>query len=620
MKLRTKLYSGFSILTILASVVGITALVIASQVKAQSSLSAEYMTSTIQINNMYESHLKWKASVEKTFLFNLDQINVQFDGHKCGFGTYFYGKPFEELKTLTPKTAMILAEAEEAHLDLHSSVQTINDSWVPIHSGLLAKLQLSLIQHKQWSLNILTSIATNSKITVQEDPTKCDFGKFLGSTESLNVEKIWPLYSEKISEIKNEHEKLHSLVDVIKISDDTNEQVNIFEYQLLPILSDVSQKFTFVINEELKLENIQGEAIIFFKNKTTIYLTKVLDKLNKATIQLSNERKKSNILLDEILTKQTFIVIIVLLLIIILAVLLSLIITSSILKQLGVDPEEILKISNLITNGELNISFDETKPLVGVHKSLFSMVDKLKDVVSGILSSSDTVSSGSSQLSDTANQISQGASEQASSIEEISSSMEEMVSNIRKNSDNSIQTEKIALKTSTDAEAGSLAVIETVNAMQNIAIKINIIEEIARNTNLLALNASIEAARAGEYGKGFAVVASEVGKLAERSQIAATEINELAVSSVNTAVVAGETITAMLPDIQNTGELVQEINASCNEQNAGSEQIKQAIVQLDKVIQQSAAVSEESSSMAEELSSQAKVLKDIISFFKMTTI
>jgi methyl-accepting chemotaxis protein len=153
--------------------------------------------------------------------------------------------------------------------------------------------------------------------------------------------------------------------------------------------------------------------------------------------------------------------------------------------------------------------------------------------------------------------------------------------------------------------------------MKEIATKISIIEEIARQTNLLALNAAIEAARAGEHGKGFAVVASEVRKLAERSQLAAGEIGTLSAHSVMVAETAGEMLGKMVPDIQRTAELVQEISASSREQDSGAGQISKAIQQLDQVIQQNASASEEMASTSEELSSQAEQLKESISFFRI---
>ena len=245
-----------------------------------------------------------------------------------------------------------------------------------------------------------------------------------------------------------------------------------------------------------------------------------------------------------------------------------------------------------------------------------NMVKKLKTIVADVKAAADNVASGSQMLSCSAEQISEGATEQASSVEEISSSMEEMSSNIKQNADNAQQTEKIASKSAEDSREGGKAVSETVSAMKEIASKISIIEEIARQTNLLALNAAIEAARAGEHGKGFAVVASEVRKLAERSQTAAGEISKLSSSSVQVAEKAGEMLNKLVPDIQKTAELVQEISLASREQDRGAEQINQAIQQLDQVIQQNASAAEELSSTAEELASQAEQLQINISLFR----
>jgi len=249
--------------------------------------------------------------------------------------------------------------------------------------------------------------------------------------------------------------------------------------------------------------------------------------------------------------------------------------------------------------------------------ALRGMVSRLTEVVQEVQAASDSVAGGSQQLSASAQTMSQGATEQAAAGEEVSSSMEEMGANIKQNNDNAMQTEKIAMKAAQDAREGGAAVAQTVAAMKDIASKTTIIEEIARQTNLLALNAAIEAARAGEHGKGFAVVASEVRKLAERSQKAAGEIGQLSASSVSIAERAGELLAMIVPDIQKTAELVQEISAASGEQSTGTEQINKAIMQLDQVIQQNAAGAEELSATAEALNSQAVQLQSSMSFFRM---
>ena len=286
------------------------------------------------------------------------------------------------------------------------------------------------------------------------------------------------------------------------------------------------------------------------------------------------------------------------------------------LNTLIVAMNDVTHASEEIAQGNLTVVVRERSAQDKLMQALSAMVAGLTRTVTNVRVIAGEVSSASQGISSASVQVSNGASAQAASAEEASSSMEEMVSNIKQNADNAQQTDKIATKSAKDAQESGKCVLEAVAAMKEIATRISIIEEIARQTNLLALNAAIEAARAGEHGKGFAVVAAEVRKLAERSQKAAGEINHLSGTTVKVSERAGEMLDKLVPDIQKTAELVQEITAASKEQDSGSEQINKAIQQLEKVIQQNASAAEEMASTTEELTGQADQLMSALGFFR----
>ncbi|HEX9873372.1 MAG TPA: methyl-accepting chemotaxis protein [Deferrimonas sp.] len=276
---------------------------------------------------------------------------------------------------------------------------------------------------------------------------------------------------------------------------------------------------------------------------------------------------------------------------------------------------EVTALAQQIATGRLDVRIKKRSSRDELMQALQAMASKLAEVTREVRLAATNLGAGSRQMSAGSQQMSRGAVEQAAAAEECSSSIEEMSANIRQNTDNALQTEKISAQAAASAREGGIAVSDTVSAMRQISGRILIIEEISRQTNLLALNAAIEAARAGDHGKGFAVVASEVRKLAERSQSAAADINALSTSSMTVAEHAGALLERIVPDIERTAELVQEISAASREQDAGAEQIGRAIQQLDLIIQQNVAVAEEVAGAAEELSLQSEQMEALTAFF-----
>ncbi len=271
-----------------------------------------------------------------------------------------------------------------------------------------------------------------------------------------------------------------------------------------------------------------------------------------------------------------------------------------------------------VASGNLTLSIHSSRKdeLGMLANAINRMITKLKEVVSEIVAGAEQLNASGIQFDSTSQDISQGASEQASSIEEVSSTMEEISANIEQNSANATETEKISKQVTKEIQKVNKKAKKAQEFNELIAEKIVAINDIAFQTNILSLNAAIEASKAGEQGRGFNVVAAEVRKLAENSKNMAIEIVKLVNDSVEMTQSASHSLEELVPTIQQTSKLVQNITTAGLELETGVNQVSTALQQINASTVQNAAGSEELASGAKELSSQSTHLMKLISYFK----
>lgn len=274
-----------------------------------------------------------------------------------------------------------------------------------------------------------------------------------------------------------------------------------------------------------------------------------------------------------------------------------------------------------LSEGDVSIEIKKVKgkdELARLNNALFEHVKVLSKVLNEVQTTSEKLSSSSVQLSAIAEEISSTSSEQASNLEEISSTFEEIATVISENINQSKMTGEMTEHVMFGVNGMIMGLKGAIETNSKINEKIDGVSDIAFQTNILSLNAAVEAARAGEHGRGFAVVADEVQKLANASKLLASEVNVMAQDNQKGSIEAEQNIAELVPEIEKTkGSIKQMIDANIESGN-GVQQLNASMHEMNNVTQQNAASSEEMAASAEELAAQSENLKDILSHFKLS--
>ena len=618
-------------------------------------------------------HLNWAAQLSNYINDdNIGDLNIQTDPTQCEFGIWLYGEGRKSAEELVPQLSAVLRDIEGFHTQLHDSAIKIENNYSSIDRTLGNFIREKELDHIVWKLGLLDYI-TDKDITslqVQTEPAKCDLGRWLYSGEIDLLATDHQELGDLISKIIPVHEELHLsavALETLVESGHTDEALVYFH----TTIEDLSKKIMRYLDDIINWHNDELDAMArsrkIFTSETIVSLNNVRQKLQESALITDTYIMTDDVMLERGQKAASTLLIISIILGI------SSIVIAFILAFSFINPiNKCVKFAQQISTGDLNATLDIVqKDQIGVlcdslrtvvegfkvkaeiiscfaegdltaevftlsendglGLSLKQMKKDLNFLIGQIATSVDQISSGAEQIAQASQNLSEGAASQASSTEEVSVMVNQISGQAAQNSENSAQARSISEKAAIDAEKGNQNMMDVVNLMEKINYGaddtkkiVKVIDDIAFQINLLALNANVEAARAGKYGKGFAVVADEVRNLAVKSAQAAKETSAKVEDSIkniqngsNAVQVSASQLDQIVSGSRQVSEILEEIAAASKNQNDGISQATSGLDQIDKITQENTGSAEETAAASEELSSQSLQLKGLVGRFKL---